>query len=565
MFKTKILRLSNDDRQFYQWDTERKLIVNDNTCDKVYFSNDGMEMALTCNIYEVDGVRMVNVPNIILQDAKPLKVHLSMVDNDGRLTTYYEAFHVAPRKKPNGYVYTETEVLNYAYLDERLKELEGEGLANAVADYLEKNHPQAGATEEESAQIQQNKADIETLSREKLDASELPEAVNDALTQAKASGEFKGEPGNDGKTPVKGVDYFTEADKQEIAEQAAELVEVPEDTDAVESVNGKTGAVELTHEDVGAQLKTLVVTLTENADGTFTAGHSPAEIEAHVNACGDSTINIDGVIYRSLGGNGVEWVYGITTYNTGIELQAIGIMSDKTTMSLNYNVKDDIPKTLPNPNALTFTGAVTGTYDGSKPVEIEVPVIAGEPGKDGITPHIGDNGNWWIGDTDTGVSAGGSGSGSSGGSVIPFANVKATKIVDLSIPTDEEGKLPTRIEITQRDDGTPLNLKAFVIQSDISSGVSYTEITFNGNPWRTAYFVPHGRKETASTFIIGADGGMFQSGNSVTAGYHPIESYVAHDKNLKYETIEKISYPSSGQMMAKGTFIWIWELTAEVD
>ena len=37
-------------------------------------------------------------------------------------------------------------------------------------------------------------------------------------------------PGADGKTPVKGVDYFTEEDKQEIAEQAAEMVEVPEAT-----------------------------------------------------------------------------------------------------------------------------------------------------------------------------------------------------------------------------------------------------------------------------------------------------------------------------------------------
>ena len=258
----------------------------------------------------------------------------------------------------------------------------------------------------------------------------LNAAIDDALAQAKAGGQFKGdpgEPGADGKTPVKGEDYFTEADVQEIAEQAAELVEVPEDTDAVESVNGKTGAVELTHEDVGAQLKTLVVTLTENADGTFTASHSPAEIEAHVNAGGDSTINIDGVIYRSLGGNGVEWAYGITTYNSGIALQAIGIMSDKTTMPLNYNVKDDIPKTLPNPNGLTFTGAVTGTYDGSKPVEIEVPVIAGEPGKDGITPHIGDNGNWWIGDTDTGVSAGGSGGGTGGSS-----KAKTEKLLDVT-------------------------------------------------------------------------------------------------------------------------------------
>lgn len=33
----------------------------------------------------------------------------------------------------------------------------------------------------------------------------------------------------------------------------------------------------------------------------------------------------------------------------------------------------DIPTTLPNPNALTFTGAVTGTYDGSEAVTINIP------------------------------------------------------------------------------------------------------------------------------------------------------------------------------------------------
>lgn len=30
---------------------------------------------------------------------------------------------------------------------------------------------------------------------------------------------------------------------------------------------------------------------------------------------------------------------------------------------------------------------------------------AGKDGADGVTPHIGENGNWWFGDTDTGVSA----------------------------------------------------------------------------------------------------------------------------------------------------------------
>jgi hypothetical protein len=42
------------------------------------------------------------------------------------------------------------------------------------------------------------------------------EAVNMALAQAKASGEFDGKDGKDGKTPVKGTDYFTAADKAEL-------------------------------------------------------------------------------------------------------------------------------------------------------------------------------------------------------------------------------------------------------------------------------------------------------------------------------------------------------------
>lgn len=34
---------------------------------------------------------------------------------------------------------------------------------------------------------------------------------------------------------------------------------------------------------------------------------------------------------------------------------------------------EEMPTTLPNPNALTFTGAVTGSYDGSEPLKVEIP------------------------------------------------------------------------------------------------------------------------------------------------------------------------------------------------
>ena len=34
---------------------------------------------------------------------------------------------------------------------------------------------------------------------------------------------------------------------------------------------------------------------------------------------------------------------------------------------------EEMPDALPNPNALTFTGAVTGSYDGSAPLSVEIP------------------------------------------------------------------------------------------------------------------------------------------------------------------------------------------------
>ena len=91
------------------------------------------------------------------------------------------------------------------------------------------------------------------VGRENLvDKNELASIADEILAEAKASGEFDGRPGADGKdgqdgytpvkgidyfdgkdgqdgyTPVKGTDYFTEEDKAEIAEQAAGLVEIPE-------------------------------------------------------------------------------------------------------------------------------------------------------------------------------------------------------------------------------------------------------------------------------------------------------------------------------------------------
>lgn len=56
-------------------------------------------------------------------------------------------------------------------------------------------------------------SDIREAINGKLNTSELSNAINTALAQAKESGEFKGDTG---PKPVKGVDYWTAADKAEM-------------------------------------------------------------------------------------------------------------------------------------------------------------------------------------------------------------------------------------------------------------------------------------------------------------------------------------------------------------
>ena len=57
------------------------------------------------------------------------------------------------------------------------------------------------------------------------------------------------------------------------------------------------------------------------------------------------------------------------------------LFGDKSNNRWGFNVTTlaqktdipDIPMTLPNPNALIFTGAVTGRYDGSALMSVKIP------------------------------------------------------------------------------------------------------------------------------------------------------------------------------------------------
>lgn len=82
---------------------------------------------------------------------------------------------------------------------------------------------------------------------------------------------------------------------------------------------------------------------------------------------------------------------------------ADGVGIESIRMTKRNGLEDTYTITFTDKRTTTFI--VTNGKDGRN----------GTDGNDGITPHIGTNGNWWIGDMDTGVSAQGSGGGVVGG------------------------------------------------------------------------------------------------------------------------------------------------------
>ena len=109
---------------FYQWDVNREVIVEDDSITEVHFCNRTDDCSLVVKVIDSDGMRIAEVPNILLQEYWDIYVY----GYDEEYTKHCDVFKVNRRTKPEGYIYTETEVLNYSDLDERLEYLETNGI-----------------------------------------------------------------------------------------------------------------------------------------------------------------------------------------------------------------------------------------------------------------------------------------------------------------------------------------------------------------------------------------------------------------------------------------------------
>lgn len=118
-----MLSIEGGHSRLYQWDVGQRLAVSSGAIVEVHFDNAAISPALVCEVYEENGKRYADIPNILLQQARPIRAY-GCCDRRVRDMLICQ---VERRERPADYVYTETEVKNYDDLERRIEYLERHG------------------------------------------------------------------------------------------------------------------------------------------------------------------------------------------------------------------------------------------------------------------------------------------------------------------------------------------------------------------------------------------------------------------------------------------------------
>ena len=185
--------------KFYQWDLDRQLIIDDPTVTQVHFCNRTDNLSLVCEVYQQDGLNLVNVPNILLQEDWRINVYAY----DVNYTKYSETFDVEKKSKPENYVYTETEILNYETLAEKIKQIDTD-IGQSVEDYLTENPVTVDLSDYYTKQ--EVDAKIPEIGANGKSAYEIAVENGFVGTETEWLASLKGEPGKDGAPGRDGAD-----------------------------------------------------------------------------------------------------------------------------------------------------------------------------------------------------------------------------------------------------------------------------------------------------------------------------------------------------------------------
>ena len=137
-----MIELEGGARILKQWDLNKRVTIDgfpEGTRVEISRKYDWKDSALPVMAY-ADGDHVVaDIPNILLQEPGFIRVFVCPSAGDAESNPEIKDIRVVRAEKPADYIYSETAVLTYESLEERVAKLEGEGLGQAIADYLAKN------------------------------------------------------------------------------------------------------------------------------------------------------------------------------------------------------------------------------------------------------------------------------------------------------------------------------------------------------------------------------------------------------------------------------------------
>ena len=122
-----MIKIEGGRKTLYQWDLNQRIILDNVFAGAQVHFSDEHNTEDTCPVlltYEENGKTFANIPNIFLQKSGIITVYIYVKEENEEHTEYFSELLVLPRKKPDDYVYTETEVYSYKKIEERMKEAE---------------------------------------------------------------------------------------------------------------------------------------------------------------------------------------------------------------------------------------------------------------------------------------------------------------------------------------------------------------------------------------------------------------------------------------------------------
>ena len=216
-----MIKIADGRGSLYQWDTGRQVECD---AEQVHFSNHHYGTSIDVDVQN----GKATIPNQLLTSATPLKAWAWVKDSSGEYTKEEQIFIVAKRNKPSDYVYTPAEIKTWQDLQNQIGDLSNlttahkDNLVNAINDAAGSGG--GASTAEEVSYTNTQLPNVDNVK------TALDELVPDSHTHANKAV----------------LDKFAESDGKPTYNGEA----LGGGGGSVDSVNGKTGAVVLTAEDV---------------------------------------------------------------------------------------------------------------------------------------------------------------------------------------------------------------------------------------------------------------------------------------------------------------------------